>query len=72
MMSVPSSGPVRPRNVFSAEVVLVSVALEFEDVVGPAGEGARGLADVALGVVADAHREELEQFAAEVLVRMRP
>ena len=34
------------------------------------GEGARGFADVALGVVADAHREQLEQLAAEVLVRM--
>ena len=46
------------------------VELEIEDVVGPAGERARGLAHVAFAVVADAHREELEQFTAEVFVRM--
>ena len=48
-----------------------AVELEREHVVGPAGEGARGLAHVALGVMADAHREQLEQLAAEVLVRVR-
>src|SRR4029453_10157719 len=53
-----------------AGVVLRGVELELEDVVGPAGERARRLADVALGVVADTHREELEQLAPEVLVRM--
>ena len=35
---------------------------------GPAGEGAGALFDVLLGVVADAHREQLEQLAAVVLV----
>ena len=69
MMSSPLNGPVCPRNVFCAEVVLIRVELELEHVVGPAGERAGGLANVALGVVADAHREQLEQLAAEVLVR---
>src|SRR5262245_9503398 len=36
----------------------------------PAGEGARGLADVALSVVALAEREELHHLAREVLVRL--
>ena len=34
----------------------------------PAGEGAGTLVDIALGVVRDAHREELEQLASPVLV----
>jgi hypothetical protein len=37
---------------------------------GPAGEGARGLLDVGLGVVADSHGEQLEQLAPVVLVRL--
>src|SRR5689334_12718677 len=35
---------------------------------GPAGEGARGLADVDFGVVAGAQAEQLEELAAPVLV----
>ena len=50
--------------------MLIRVELEREHVVGPAREGARGLAHVTLRVVAHAHREQLEQLAAEVLVRM--
>ena len=34
----------------------------------PAGEGAGGLADIGLAVVADPEREELQEFAGEVLV----
>ena len=39
---------------------------------GPARERAGGLLDVLLGVVADAHREQLEQLAPEVLVDRAP
>ena len=53
------------------EVMLRGIELIREDVVGPAREGAGRFTDVALGVVADAHREQLEQFAPEVLVRVR-
>ncbi len=38
----------------------------------PAGEDARRRVDVGLGVVADAHGEELHDLAAEVLLRHRP
>ena len=62
-----------------AEVMLLGTELELEEeaVVGhardlraqrPAGEGAGALEDVLLGVVADAHREQLQQLAAPVLV----
>ena len=71
MTSVPLSGPVVPRKVLAPKSCWSRVELEGEDVVGPAGEGARRLTHVALGVVAHAHREELEQLAAEVLVRVR-
>ena len=36
----------------------------------PAGEGPGGLTDVGFGVVADADREQLQEFAGEVLVRL--
>ena len=71
MMSSPLNVPFRPRNVFSPKSCCAASNLYVEDVVGPAGEGARGLADVVLGVVPHAHREQLEQLAAEVLVGMR-
>src|SRR5204863_6096163 len=35
---------------------------------GPAGEGPRAFADIRLGVVAGAEAEQLEQFAAPILV----
>ena len=71
MMSVAVERPGAADEGLLAEIVLFGVELEREDVVGPAGERARRFAHVALRVVADAHREELEQLAAEVLVRMR-
>ena len=46
------------------------IEAKLEHIVGPSGERTRGLADVVLGVIADAKREQLEQLAAEVLVRM--
>jgi hypothetical protein len=49
--------------------VLRGVDLESEVVEVPARERARALAHVLLGVVADAHREELHDLAREVLVR---
>jgi hypothetical protein len=68
VLAVERAGAAEERLL--AEVVLRGVELELEHVVGPAGERARRLAHVALGVVADAHREQLEQLAAEVLVRV--
>src|SRR5207237_3977330 len=68
VLAVEGSGPAEKRLL--AEVVLIGVEPEREHVVGPAGERARGLANVALRVVADAHREQLEELAAEVLVRV--
>jgi hypothetical protein len=48
--------------------VLIGVELERQYVIGPARERARSLANVMLGIAAHAHREQLEQLAAEVLV----
>src|SRR5258708_40046316 len=48
--------------------MLGRIDLEGEIVVDPAGEGAGGLADVLLGIIADAHGEELHYLAGEVLV----
>ena len=59
-----------PEEGLRAAVVELGVEPEVEDVVGPARERPRRLPDVLLGVVADAHREQLEQLAAEVLVRV--
>ncbi len=38
---------------------------------GPAGEGPRRLTDICLGIVAGAEAEQLQQFAAPVLVHRR-
>ena len=59
-----------------AVVVHAAVVVEAAGAVGvlaerPAGERARRLADVLLGVVADAQREQLHQLARVVLVGMR-
>ena len=51
-------------------VVVVFAEDEFLAVVGPAGEGAGGLLDVVLGVVADSEREQLHQLAGVVLIRV--
>ena len=48
--------------------MFVSVDMEWVVEV-PTGERTRALADVFFGVVADPHREELHDFAREVLVR---
>ena len=53
---------------FFAVVVLIFVDDEFQVHEIPAGERARGLADVLLGVVAHAHGEHLHDFAREVFV----
>ncbi len=71
MMSSPPSGPVRPRNVFCPASCCSAVQLEYQDVVGPSRKRAGGFPHVALGVVADAHREQLQELAPEVLVGMR-
>ncbi len=52
-----------------AVVMLAGIELEGEIVVDPAGEGAGGLADVALAIVAHSHGEELHHLAGEILVR---
>ncbi len=49
--------------------MLVGIELESEIIVDPAGEGAGRLADIALGIVAHAHGEELHYLAGEILVR---
>ena len=78
-MSSPLKLPVSPRNVFDAVVVVVGAVDELRVVVAvrverdrvlerPAGERPRALLDVGLGVVADPHREQLEDLAAVVLV----
>jgi hypothetical protein len=48
--------------------VLVLVDHEFQIDVVPPSERPRGFADVLLGVVADAHGEQLHDFAGEILV----
>ena len=68
--STPSKLPLRPRNVFDPVVVLVAGStLNVKVVEIPTGERARAFAHVLLGVVADAHREQLHDLAREVLVR---
>ena len=52
-----------------AVIVLLAVHDERQVHEIPAGEGARGLADVGLAVVADPHGEQLHDLAGEVLVR---
>ena len=71
MMSSPPSGPVRPRNVFCPASCCSASSLNYQDVVGPSRERAGGFTHVALGVVADAHREQLQELAPEVLVGVR-
>ena len=56
--------------VFSAVVVADRELGEDVVVDAPPGQGACGLLDVALGVMADAQAEELHQLARQVLVRV--
>ena len=70
MMSSPSKSTRSVEERFVGEVVLVAIELERQHVVGPAREGTSGLADITLRVVAHTHREQFEQLAAEVFVRV--
>ena len=67
--SCPPSGPGVSEHGFLAVVVLRFVDMEGKIVVAPSGEGARGFAQVLLGVIADAHGEQFHELAAEILVR---
>ena len=69
VLAVERARPAEKR--LRAKVVLLAIELELQHVVRPPRERTRRLANVALAVVAHAHREELEQLAAEVLVGMR-
>ena len=60
VVAVERARAAEERSSLPAEVVLLAVELELEDVVGPPGEGAGAFADVALGVVPDAEAEQLE------------
>src|SRR5262249_47957326 len=51
-----------------AAVVLFGIEVRLAALDLPAGEGFRGLADISLGVVADAEGEKLHQLAGVVLV----
>ena len=68
--SPPSQLPVWPRTVLGPPSCERGVEREALAVGVPAGEGAGGLADVLLGVVADAEAEQLHQLAGVVLVRL--
>ena len=68
MTSTPSKRPVLPRNGLLGVVVFLLVHDELEIHEIPAGERAGGFANVFFGVVADAHGEQLHDFAREVLV----
>ncbi len=60
--------PGLAQESFLPVIVLILVHHEFQIHKIPAGEGAGGLADVLLGVVADAHGEQLHDFAGEIFV----
>ena len=62
-VEVPGDAAVGPDGVFGGAYCHVLGVAER-----PAGEGAGGFFDVILGVVADAHAEELEQFASPIFV----
>src|SRR5207237_3076365 len=69
-------GPLLLQKRLFSRVELAGVELKSALVVEvtllpcPAGEGPGGLTDVGFGVVADADREQLQEFAGEVLVRL--
>ena len=76
MTSLPREVPALAEERLRAVVVHAAVVVEAAGAVGvlaerPAGERARRLADVLLGVVADAEREQLHQLARVVLVGVR-
>ena len=63
VIEMPGDASVGPDGVFlGADGHILGVAE------GPAGESAGAFFDVVLGVVADAHRKEFQQFAAVVFV----
>ncbi len=66
--SPPSQLPVWPRTVLVPPSCSRASKAKPVAVGPPAGEGAGGLADVLLGVVADAQAEQLHQLAGIVLV----
>ena len=57
------------EHLLGGVIVLRGIDVEGDALEIPAGEGARRLADVMLRVVADAHGEQLHDFAGEILVR---
>ncbi len=67
--STPSQAPVCPRTVLGPPSCRRASNWKPLAVGAPAGEGAGGLADVRLGVVADAQAEQLHQLAGVVLIR---
>ena len=58
-----------PQNGFGRLIMIGGVHDEFHVEIVPAGERPCGLADVFLGVVTDAQREEFHDLARKVLVR---
>src|SRR5439155_11476877 len=75
--------PAMPEKFLVAVIVVFRPILEFPGEAaiggagnlgfeGPAGEGARRLADVLLGVVAGTEAEQLEELASPVLVDRCP
>ena len=75
-MSAEPQRPVWPRNVLGPSSTWAGSWVKLgvswkpprESCRDPAGEGPGGLADVALGVMPGAQREQLEELAGEVLV----
>ena len=66
---LPAERPGVSKHGFLAAIVLRVVDVEGEIVVAPSGKGAGGFANVLLGIVADAHGEQLHELATEILVR---
>ncbi len=69
MVWTPSKLPVCPRMFFPPIIVLAGVEVKVQSCEVPAGEGPRGFADILLGVVVDAHREQFHDLAGKILVR---
>src|SRR5580692_10951854 len=57
------------KHGFLAVIMLRVVDVEAEIIVAPSSKGARGFAQVLLGVVANAHGEQFHELAAKILVR---
>ena len=65
----PAVGTGPAQKGLDAGVVQFGLHDEVQPGVRPARERARGFADVRLGIIADAHREQFQDLAAEILVR---